>query len=152
VSNYATFLVPGLDGDVSIEVCFDDYFSEDEVRESLGVTENWEPIVSEVDGAAAEAATDGEKFDFDRYFDLEKLDDDVLEAYQACVGSPSSAAEVEDAYIGHYDSDRDFAWELLESLGAFEAWEALPYYIDYDKLVRDLEIDYSHHNGHWFRP
>ena len=81
------------------------------------------------------------------------LDDDdkaMLEAYIYCYGE-GTIDEARDAYQGQYDSDIDFTMELLESCGDIP--KDLPSYIhiDWEGTARDIMMDYSEHNGFYFR-
>lgn len=77
----------------------------------------------------------------------------MLEAYAYLVGKECfELSECEDAYQGKYDSDKDFTKELFESGYGFDdipshVWN----YIDWDKMSYDYMMDYSQHNGYYFR-
>jgi antirestriction protein len=82
------------------------------------------------------------------------LDDDdkeILEAYVDCMGVHATIDEARDAFVGQYDSDIDFTMELLESCGDIP--KDLPSYIhiDWEGTARDIMMDYSEHNGFYFR-
>lgn len=85
----------------------------------------------------------------DSSFELE-----VIEAYSECQ-SFSNIEELltslEDCYSGHYDSDESFVQELLEECGTIP--QELPNYvhIDWTSTARDIMMDYSTSNGHYFR-
>ena len=81
------------------------------------------------------------------------LDDDDREIYSAfldCFGS-GSIENALNAYMGEYDSDRDFAEELLESTWDLQSIpKNLRYYFDYDAYARDLMMDFSSSNNRYF--
>lgn len=57
-----------------------------------------------------------------------------------------------DVYMGSHDSEKDFAYHLLEDSGMFDGWpEAAKTYFDWDSYARDLFIDgYTFDKGHVF--
>lgn len=61
------------------------------------------------------------------------------------------AEEIEECYSGSFRSDADFAENMAEELGDiprdFPAWIR----IDWDASARDLMMDYSEQDGHYFR-
>ena len=69
-----------------------------------------------------------------------------LECFGDCAGDIFEAAQ--NAYQGTYDSDSDFAYEMVESLYNLE--EPLASYFDYERYARDLMVDYSSCNGMYF--
>ena len=66
------------------------------------------------------------------------LDDDKLENF-------------EESYQGEWDNDETFTQELLEDTGDLP--EDLPGYIhiDWEGTARDIMMDYTKENGHYFR-
>lgn len=84
------------------------------------------------------------------FYDIE-----VIEAYANCIGGADSIEEllerIEESYSGSYDSNIDFVQELLEDCGDIP--KDLPHYIhiDWDSTARDIMMDYSTSNGHYFR-
>ena len=58
--------------------------------------------------------------------------------------------DVEEAYNGQWNSDEEFVEELLDSCGDLPE---LPFYIhiDWESTARDVMMDYSEHDGHYFR-
>jgi antirestriction protein len=69
-----------------------------------------------------------------------------LDCFGDCAGDLFEASE--NAYQGTYDSDLDFAHEIVASCYNLE--EPLASYFDYDKFARDLMIDHSSSNGFYF--
>jgi antirestriction protein len=79
------------------------------------------------------------------------LSDEVIGAYFENCGA-SSLSDVEEAYQGEYNSDEDFAVQLLEDTGELDPSSLLGAYFDYEKFARDLMMcDYFESNGHYFR-
>jgi antirestriction protein len=83
------------------------------------------------------------------------LDVDIIEAYCECYGydiEDVKISDIEESYVGSYDSDSDFAEELANELGYMDKDNHWPYNcIDWDYAARELMYDYSEHNGHYFR-
>lgn len=79
---------------------------------------------------------------------IKQYSEEVIEAAFACDVPVSDIAE---AYQGEYSSDEDFVQELLESTGDMP--KDLPAYIhiDWEWTAKDIMMDYSEHNGHYFR-
>jgi antirestriction protein len=82
---------------------------------------------------------------------LDDNEKNILEAYLECFGYDGTVEDAMDAYQGQYDSDIDFTMELLESCGDIP--KELPSYvhIDWEGTARDIMMDYSSHNGFYFR-
>ena len=75
-------------------------------------------------------------------------DVDVFEAAQDC-GIPFE--DVDECYQGEYDSDEEFAEEMIEQNGwisdDFPSW----IYIDWERTAQSVMYDYDESNGHYFR-
>ncbi len=97
----------------------------------------------------SESGLDSELWDF---LALDDNDRDLLEAFKECFGSSENSIEdAQNAYYGQFDSDQDFAEELLASTGDLESIpENLRYYFDFEKYARDLMHDFSESNGYYF--
>jgi antirestriction protein len=82
---------------------------------------------------------------------LDDNEKNILEAYLECFGYDGTVEDAMDAYQGQYESDIDFTMELLESCGDIP--KDLPSYIhiDWEGTARDIMMDYSSHNGFYFR-
>lgn len=82
-------------------------------------------------------------------------EDDMLEAaWEIAGGDPDHAASIAQEYCGEWDSDVEFARETVESchdLGGKDGQWTPMYYIDWEWLAKDLMMDYSEHDGHYFR-
>lgn len=87
-----------------------------------------------------------------RIFEWLELDEDDREkvtAFLDCFGDTNDLFEdSETAYVGTYDSDSDFAYEIVSS--CYNLKEPLASYFDYDKFARDLMIDHISSNGFYF--
>lgn len=59
--------------------------------------------------------------------------------------------EAEEAYSGQYDSDEDFAENLMNDCGDLPDNDFVLRYIDWTKLARDIMYDYFEEDGHYFR-
>lgn len=84
------------------------------------------------------------------YINLDDDDREMLEAYHEA-GFEGNIDDARDAFQGHYESDYEFACEMLEMTGDIQLIpEYLSNYFDYDKFARDLMFDYSSSNGFYF--
>ena len=87
--------------------------------------------------------------------DISTHDFEVIEAFGDCFGQNNDIDEllekVSENYYGCYNSDEDFAENLLCDMG--EIPQNLPsyIYIDYVRTARDLMFDFSSSNNHYFR-
>ena len=87
-----------------------------------------------------------EFFDFQEAVEDSGLDAEIIEA-GASLGIPLD--KIADAYQGHYDSDKELAEEqcyddLESKIGS------MVNYIDFEHLGRELAMDYSESDGHYF--
>lgn len=83
-------------------------------------------------------------------------DFEVIEAYADCMSYYHEDVSdllnsLSDSYYGEYNSDEDFAQEILEQ--GVSIPENLPSYIciDWEATARDLMYDYMSSNGYYFR-
>ena len=83
------------------------------------------------------------------YVEENKLDSEAVEAYLS-LGN-DNLEDFNESYQGKYGSDEDFVQELVESCGDIP--KDLPAYIhiDWESTARDIMMDYSEDNGHYFR-
>ena len=60
-------------------------------------------------------------------------------------------SDLDEAYEGEYDSDKDFAMQMADNLGVerLRSWPGN--YIDWEMATRDLMMDYTEIQGHYFR-
>jgi antirestriction protein len=71
---------------------------------------------------------------------------EAYEAYMSMVGTDYATVEsFEEAYNGEWDSEKDFAYDLVDSLGMLEGIpESIQNYFNYDAFTRDLFMgDYT---------
>lgn len=68
---------------------------------------------------------------------------EVLRAYVYHVGADCATADdFEDTYCGQYNSEEDYAEQLVDELGLLESMpKNLRSYFDYEKYARDIFID-----------
>nr|WP_228407990.1 antirestriction protein ArdA [Chryseobacterium sp. CBTAP 102] len=83
-------------------------------------------------------------------------DFEVIEAYAECMSYYHKDVEdllhnLSDSYFGQYNSDEDFAQDILEQDGSIP--ENLPsyIYIDWEATARHLMYDYMSSNGYYFK-
>ena len=88
-----------------------------------------------------------------RLWDWIALDDNEREIVEAwlsenSLGKQEDLQSIVDSYSGQYDSWEDYAWETTN--GCYTIPKHLEYYIDYDKMGRDMQIEssgYVEYNG-----
>lgn len=83
----------------------------------------------------------------------EDKEEAVAEFIENVAGSgPFSSDDFESAYCGEYDSEEEYAKQLVDDLGYLDQIpENLRFYFDYEKFARDLFInDCYFSNGHVF--
>ena len=89
----------------------------------------------------------------DRFFEYQELIETVgtdPEMVKAGLFCDIPLESIEDAYVGEYDSDEDFAFEMAEACG-FEESNTWPNNcIDWKQAARDLMFDYSSDSGFYF--
>lgn len=87
---------------------------------------------------------------WDEYINLAEHERELLEAYHDA-GFEGGIQEAEDAFIGCYKDDEDFAWNMLENTGDLNSIpEHLQGYFDLEKFARDLMFDHSSAGGYYF--
>lgn len=89
---------------------------------------------------------------FDRIISYANLDEDDQQVYDAYMLLTRNAKadwdDVTDAYIGHFNSPVDFAWQLIEE--QYGNNDFIMRYIDAEKYASDLFDDYSFQDGYVF--
>jgi antirestriction protein len=77
---------------------------------------------------------------------------DVVEAYAEEMYD-EEAKNIEEAYSGRFNSDKDFAQDMAENTGAvnFRIFTWPHYCIDWEWAARDLMLDYTEIDKHYFR-
>lgn len=93
---------------------------------------------------------------FDKIKEYGELDDDKQEAYRIYIDGGLGEEDIDsfnDAYMGKYDSEEDYAYEIInECYNIEQMMGGLSSYFDYKAYARDLFIDdYYFDNGHVFR-
>lgn len=93
-----------------------------------------------------------ELWEYIEFLNNTHLDPEIVEAAMEC---DIPLEHVEDAYVGSWSSDSDFAYDMAEQLGYIgEVERALPAWItchiDWDGVARDLMVDHTASNGHYF--
>lgn len=75
------------------------------------------------------------------------------EALEAFISYGYDIKDFEDAYMGEYDNEEEFATELLDSTGELDQIpQSLRYYFNYEMYARDLFInDFTFIDGFVFR-
>ncbi|MEM8832559.1 MAG: antirestriction protein ArdA [Cyanobacteria bacterium P01_G01_bin.19] len=58
------------------------------------------------------------------------------------------ADDFEEAYCGEWNSFKDYAIEQFDDVYAFNLCDHARSYIDYDKVARDLQMDYFYETSH----
>lgn len=85
---------------------------------------------------------------------------EVYAAYASIIGLSVETAEefsdwrtdAEDAYQGEYNSDKAFAENFADGIGAYDSSMEWPYNcIDWEYAARELMYDYSEAWNHYFR-
>ena len=77
-------------------------------------------------------------------------DEEAVNAYLE-LGNDDDLRNFEEAYQGEWENDEKFVQNLIEETG--ELPKDLPFYIhiDWEATARDIMMDYSEENGHYFR-
>ena len=93
---------------------------------------------------------------FNKIKEYGELDDDKQEAYRIYIDGGLGEEDIDsfnDAYMGKYDSEEDYAYEIInECYNIEQMMGGLSSYFDYKAYARDLFIDdYYFDNGHVFR-
>ena len=123
--------------------------AEAEVQKQEELTEEVEIEISDYGSVPEEYANEYSVWDFAAAFAENDLDMDIIVAALECEVSPS---QIKEAYSGTFNSDEEFAEDLAEQIGAIDQNAKWPYdCIDWEKAARDIMLDYSSHNGYYFR-
>jgi antirestriction protein len=76
---------------------------------------------------------------------------DVAESYAALTGD-DDLDDIEEAYEGHYSSDKEFAMDMADNLGAIDRDLSWPHTcIDWEWAADELMQDYMEIYGYYFR-
>lgn len=84
------------------------------------------------------------------WLELDETQQEIINAFIKCFGTDFTQAleKYENAYMGHYDTFREFAEEYFDQTN--EIPDHLIRYIDYEAVERDFGHDYVEHDGHVF--
>lgn len=110
-------------------------------------------LVIGYEGELVGQCVDDEAFDWELYNEARELVDSHYseDVVVAAMKLGITLERLEDAYSGSYESDEDFAQELWENMGYLDNLPAhVSGYIDWEKVARDLMIEYVQHDGHYF--
>lgn len=80
--------------------------------------------------------------------------EEIVEAFLYCFGGGDmpSVEQIQDAYVGQYDSPEDFAEQFFNELGTVNEDSYLFRYIDWNGVwYGELQHDFTEHNDHYFR-
>lgn len=88
--------------------------------------------------------------------DNSDYDAEIIEAYLDCTSEHYNDVEellskISDSYLGEYNSDEEFAQNLLEDCGSIPKDLPSFIHIDWESTARDLMFDYMASNGYYFR-
>lgn len=73
---------------------------------------------------------------------ISNMSETMAEAYECFINDGHDADKFEDAYMGEFESEQDYAEHLLEETGEInEIPTHLQYYFDYEAYARDLFIN-----------
>ena len=90
---------------------------------------------------------DDEFWEYKEALEASHLD---AEVFAAAMAAGIDLDSVEDRYRGEYRNDYEFAVELFDELYAHEVPEFMQNYIDYEAYARDLMMDFTEADGHYF--
>ena len=84
------------------------------------------------------------------WFELDETQQEIINSFIKCFGTDFSEAlqKYEDAYMGHYDTFREFVEQLFDETN--EIPDHLIHLIDYDAVEREFGHYYVGHDGHVF--
>lgn len=106
----------------------------------------------------------GESTSFDKLYEIKAFmeeaeaafgsrAEEIVEAFHHCfgVGGNLSVEQIQDAYVGQYDTHEDFCQERWIDYGKIDRDSDLFPYIDWDYVwVGNMQHAYTEHNGHYF--
>jgi hypothetical protein len=100
-------------------------------------------------GMISEDEIDGDIFLLLSQLNAEEMD--MYEAFRKNV-SDGTFSDAEEAYMGKWESDMDFAESQADDLGYTNKGDSWPYTcIDWKQAARELMWDYFEQDGHYFR-
>lgn len=77
-------------------------------------------------------------------------DEEAVNAYLE-LGNDDDLRNFEEAYQGKWDTDEDFVKDLIEGTGEIPKDFPAYIHIDWEATARDIMMDYTEMNGHYFR-
>ena len=78
-------------------------------------------------------------------------DEEAIDAYIEAIGE-DYLDDFEEAYIGKFDNDKEFAEDMAFQLGLTDKNNQWPLYcIDWEWASRELMNDYTEQDGYYFR-
>jgi antirestriction protein len=115
-----------------------------EVREELIVCD-YEDIPEQY---VNEWSLSSEFFEYQRLIQDEQLEPEMVQA-GLYLGIPIES--IQDSYQGQFDNDKDFAYDVADSMGAINENASWPNdCIDWKSAARELMCDFNEHNGYYF--
>lgn len=95
-----------------------------------------------------EYSIDAEWFDYVEAREMSHLDS---EAFDAGVALGLQLDNISDNYIGHFNCTTDLAHDYVDGTGMLDDIPSpICLYFNYESFGRDLALDYSEFNGHYF--
>lgn len=85
---------------------------------------------------------------------VDQYSEEAVQAYEDLGIGDDDFSDFEESYSGEFSSDEDFARDMAEQLGDIPRAGDQPwplYCIDWEWAARELMMDYSESNGHYFR-
>ena len=111
--------------------------------------EEW--IVSDYEGIpgnfVGEYDIDASYWDVKEFMSTTYLD---LEVILTGIDCDISLENIEEAYCGQHDCDKDFVEQMIDDCGDLPDLPSF-IHIDWTSTARDVMMDYSEHDGHYFR-
>ena len=107
--------------------------------------QDWEYIP---DQFICESGLNDEFWDYLELLETSHLDQEIIDAG---LSLDIPLESIEDAYYGTFDSNTDLAYDYIESTGMLsELPESIARYFDYESFGRDLAMDFSESDTHYF--
>ena len=78
-------------------------------------------------------------------------DEEAVEAYLELGIGDDDLKGFEEAYYGKWNNDEDFVKNLIDDTGEIPKDFPAYIHIDWESTARDIMMDYTEMNGHYFR-
>jgi antirestriction protein len=96
-----------------------------------------------------------ERVDLDALYEyVNACNDDIKDVIDEGLDCEIPLDSIMDAYIGTYDNDSDFAYQMASDMGILQEIERVSSWlanaIDWHHAARELMFDYVKSNGHYF--